>query len=90
MDLGKFLKQRDIIYTLCAASISTQIVIIADLITSSIIMPLIDRNVNTGDNIENFYVQVNGAKMEIGKMLVALIRLGIVSIMLYSIYYLTY
>ena len=90
MDLGKFLKQRDIIYTLCAASISTQIVLIAELITYSFIMPIINHRTNEGDNVENFIVQINGAKIEVGKLLVAIIRLSIVALILYLIYYLTY
>lgn len=87
MDLGRFLKQRDIIYTLCAASISTQIVLIADLVTTSCIIPLIN---NDSNNVENFIVNINGAKMELGKLLVAIIRLLIVASLLYMIYYLTY
>lgn len=89
MDLGKFLKQRDIIYTLCAAAISTQIVLIAELITYSFIMPFI--NMHTEDKtVENFVVNVNGAKIELGKLLVAIIRLAIVVLILYLIYCFTY
>ena len=90
MDLSKFLKQRDIIYTLCAASISTQIVIIADLLTTSCIIPMINKNSHESNTVENFIVNINGAKMEVGKLLVAIIRLIIVAAMLYLIYFLTY
>lgn len=89
MELGQFLKQRDVIYTLCAASLSSQIVLIADLVTNSLIMPLINKN-NDDKKIENFVVNLKGAKMEIGKLLIAIIRVLIVVIILYVIYYLTY
>lgn len=101
MDLGKFLKQRDIIYTLCAATISTQIIIMSDILTNSFIMPLLNNNgmpsqINdksnnsfNSDNIENFTVDIKGAKMEMGKLFIALIRLIIIFIILYIIYYLT-
>jgi len=89
MDLGRFLKQRDIIYTLCAASISAQIILIAETITNSCIMPIINKN-NENNTVESFVVSVRGAKIEMGKILIVTIRLIIVSIILYLIYYLTY
>lgn len=90
MELGRFLKQRDIIYTLCAASISTQIVLIADLITNSCVMPLINRNSEYEKQVENFSIRMHGAKIELGKLFVAIVRLLIVTLLLYLIYYLTY
>lgn len=89
MELGQFLKQRDVIYTLCAASISTQIVLVADLITNSCIMPIIDKNHND-KKIENFTLNVKGAKIELGKLLIAIVRILIIILILYIIYYLTY
>lgn len=88
MELARFLKQRDVIYTLCAASVSTQLVIIADLLTTSIVVPII--NNHKGDDIETFKVNVNGADIEIGKILVACIRFIIVVILLYMIFRLMY
>jgi len=90
MNLGNFLKQRDIIYTLCAASISTQIVLIADLITTSFVMPIINNNTPPDNTVEKFVVDFKGSKIEAGKLLIAVIRLIIVISILYFIYYLTY
>ena len=97
MELGKFLKQRDIIYTLCAASISAQIVIIADALTSSCIVPILNKtsyHINdtqkTEKKIENFVVDMGGAKIELGKIFISIMRLIIVIIILYTIYYLMY
>lgn len=91
MDLGNFLKQRDIIYTLCAASISTQIVLIADLITTSCVMPFIDKNkIGNEHTIEQFTVKFGEAHIGLGKIFVAIIRLIIVIIILYLVYSLTY
>lgn len=87
MDLGRFLKQRDIIYTLCAAALSTQIVLIADLITTSFIVPVINKtNHKPTIAVENFTVDLKGAKIEVGKFLIAIIRLLIIIVILYLIY----
>lgn len=90
MELGKFLKQRDIIYTLCAASISAQIVIIADALTSSCIIPIMNRQSSTERTVENFVVDMGGAKIELGKIIIAIIRLIIVMLILYTAYYFMY
>lgn len=90
MELGKFLKQRDIIYTLCAAALSTQIVLIADLLTTSCIMPIINKNSRKDKTVENFVVSFRGAKIEAGKLLIAIIRFIVVALLLYLVYYLTY
>lgn len=89
MELGKFLKQRDIIFTLCAATISTQIVMFADLLTNSCIIPFINKNATNKNNVENFVVDLKGAKIEAGKIMVAFIRFAIILIILYMIYYMT-
>ena len=91
MDLGRFLRQRDVIYTLCAASISTQIVIIADLVTQSCVLPFFDKKTTDGSSsVESFAVDVRGAKIELGKLFIAIIRLIIVTVILFLIYYLAH
>lgn len=83
MDLSKFLRQRDIIGTLCAATLSSQLVVFADLITTSCIIPIINKN----GTVEKFCIDIRGAKIEIGKILFSLIRFCIILIMLGIIYY---
>jgi hypothetical protein len=86
MDLTKFLRQRDIIGTLCAATLSSQLVVFADLLTTSCIIPIINQN----KRIENYHVRVGGNKVEIGKILISLIRFCVILIMLSVIYYHTF
>jgi large-conductance mechanosensitive channel len=90
MDLGRFLKQRDIIYTMCAISITTQLILVAEIITNSFILPVINRNTVDDNKIENFVVQLKGAKIELGKLLAIIIRMIVIASILYLIYYLTY
>lgn len=89
MDLGKFLKQRDIMYTLCAVALSSQIVVFADLLTNSCMIPIINKN-SSNNNVENFIVNLGGAKIEVGKFFIAILRLIIIVMILYLIYYITY
>lgn len=89
MDLGKFLKQRDIMYTLCAVALSSQIVVFADLITNSCMIPIINKN-SSNNNVENFIINLGGAKIEVGKFFIAVMRLIIIVAILYLIYYVTY
>lgn len=89
MDLGQFLKQRDIMYTFCAVALSSQIVVFADIITNSCIIPIINKNLNNND-VENFIVNLGGAKIEVGKFFIAVIRLLVIVAILYLIYYVTY
>ena len=88
--LHTFLKQRDIIFTLCAATIATQIVMFADLLTNSCVMPIINKDAANENTVEKFVVDLKGAKIELGKILVAIIRFTIVALLLYIIYYLLY
>lgn len=84
MDLKNFLKQRDILYTLCAASISSQIVLIADVLTSSFIVPVMNKNAQ--QRIENFSIDMKGIKIELGKLIIAIIRLMIVLLTLFILF----
>jgi hypothetical protein len=88
MDLGKFLKQRDIIYTLCAVALSSQIVVFADLLTTTCIIPIINKD--SHNNVENFIVNLRGAKIEVGKFFIAVLRLIFIVAILYIVYYITY
>ena len=90
MDLVRFLKQREIIYTLCAAALSTQIIGIADSIVTTIIVPCLNRDVDNNHAIENFTINVRGARIEFGKILIALIRVVVVILLLYLIYFIIY
>lgn len=91
MEIGKFLKQRDIIYTLCAAALSTQIIAIADILTTSVIVPIINNSGTTEvEPMEKFIVDLKGIRFEIGKILICIIRLFVVIIMLYVIYHVVY
>lgn len=90
MELGKFLKQRDMFFFLCVSAISTQLVIIADLLTMSCIVPIMNKNNDEEDKVENFVVNIAGAKVGIGKMFVALIRLLIIIMIIYILYYIFY
>lgn len=90
MELGKFLKQRDIMFSLCAASISAQIVMIADLLTLSCIIPIINKHTHRKESVEHFTIDFRGAKIEAGKILVAIIRFILVALILLLIYRLIY
>lgn len=85
MELGRFLKQRDIIYALCAAALSTQIVLIADLVTNSLIIPFVNKNHT--QTVETFTVSLHGAKIELGKLFIAVIRLLVIILILYVVYH---
>ena len=43
MELKNYLKNRDFAFFLCTGSIATHIILISDVITTSIILPIIDR-----------------------------------------------
>lgn len=90
VELHTFLKQRDIIFTLCAAVIATQIVMFGELITNSCVVPMINKHSPDHTKVENFTINFNGAKLEFGKIFIAIIRLLIIAILLYSVYYLMY
>lgn len=90
VELHTFLKQRDVIFTLCAAVIATQIVMFGELLTNSCVVPIINKHTPHPHTIENFIVDLNGAKIEVGKILIAIIRFSIVAILLYFIYYIMY
>jgi hypothetical protein len=57
MDLGKYLKNRDFIFFLCTGAFATQVILISDVITTSIIIPIIDKkffnNSIQKNNVEN-------------------------------------
>ena len=90
MELGKFLKQRDIFFFLCVSVISTQFVVLADILTLSCIVPLINKNNKEHSTIENFKLDVKGAHLEVGKVLISLIRILVIIIVIYLLYYLLY
>lgn len=86
MDITKFLRQRDIIGTLCAATLSSQLVVFADLLTTSCIIPIINQN----KRMENYHIRMGNGKIEIGKILISLVRFCIILVMLSVIYYHTF
>ena len=94
MELGSFLKQRDIIFTLCAAALSSQIVSIADLLATTCFVPFYgDYNSDeehSQKNIEKFFVKVNGSVIDMSKIILALIRLLFISIILFCIFKFTH
>ena len=90
MELGKFLKQRDIFFFLCVSVISTQFVVFADVLTLSCIVPLINNKRKEKVGIEDFKLTVGRTNMELGKVVVAAVRILIIAIVIYLLYYLLY
>jgi len=90
MELARFLKQRDIIFIICAGSISTQVVAIADLITTSFVVPVINNFRDKEEGYENASLTIKGIRVEHGKFMIAIIRLLILVVLLYLLFTLMY
>lgn len=79
------LRQTKVLNTLIAASLASQIALAGDIITSSCILPIINKkktvdkmNINCGDFCIDF-----------GKVVILLIRIAVVFLLLYAITYVT-
>lgn len=86
MELARLLKQRDIIFIVCAGTITTQVVALAELLTTSFIVPIINGYRNTSETFENASMTVRGVKVEHGKFVVALIRVILMILLLVMLY----
>ena len=63
VELHTFLKQRDVIFTLCAAGIiATQIVTFGELLTNSCVVPIINKHTPHPHTISNTMSQVHAKR----------------------------
>lgn len=90
MELARFLKQRDIIFIICAGTITTQIVALSELLTTSFIVPVINNYRKSSETFETATVTIHGVKMEHGKFVIAFIRLIILLSILCLLYWCIY
>lgn len=90
MELARFLKQRDIIFIISAGAISTQVVALSDLITTTIIVPIINNYSDQEEGFENAKSNIKGIRVEHGKLIIALIRITILLILLIALFKMMY
>lgn len=91
MELFGFIGTQSVLHTICAATISTQVVSLADALTNSIIVPVIDNNVDFDDDkIEHMNVSIGGVNLGFGKLLIVLIRIIVLLLLLYLVYHIIY
>lgn len=84
----QFLKTHNVFSTVIAAVLSDRIAELTDIFVNSIIMPIINRDTNRDGVrdvkvLEDKILYIDGAKIEIGKFFVAIIKFIIVT---YSIF----
>lgn len=90
MELARFLKQRDIIFIISAGAISSQVIALSDLLTTVVVVPIINNIREYEEGFENAKSEIRGVKFEHGKLLVALIRVIILLLMLLLLFKLMY
>lgn len=85
MALIEFIKLHSVLTTICAATLSTQVVSLADVLTNNIVVPIIDHK-NNDHKIEGMSANIGGVSIGYGKLLIVLIKIIIVLILLYIIF----
>lgn len=91
MELFSFIKNNNVLYTICAASLSTQVVGVADTLVNNVIVPVMDMNViKEEDKTEHMTVRLGNLTINHGKIIIMILRIIIIVFILYIIYKLVY